>query len=140
MLTLPQIAKRTNRLRLEGARYVRIVDMKKGWDSLGRGWVACSSYSTHIIGPDGKPRPNENPNKYVTVFTFLDTKLHVIVSCSCADFTYRWETALHNKGAAEIEYSNGDWPSITNAAGKNAMCKHAIKLYEKIKPKLPSPK
>lgn len=139
MLTIYQIVKKANRLRLEGAKYVRITDMKKGYDSQGRGFVACASYSTHLIGEDGKPIKNPHPHKYVSVITFLDRKLNVQVSCSCADFLYRWEVALHNKGAAEIEYSNGAFPTMTNPAGKHATCKHLISLYNKIKAKLPPP-
>jgi hypothetical protein len=140
MLTLPQIVKKASRLRHEGAQYVRITDMKKGYDSLGRGYVASASYSTHLINSDGKPVRNGDPKKYVTVITFLDNKLHVLVSCSCADFTYRWETALHSKGAADIEYSNGDSPDTTNPTQRGACCKHLIKLYERIRPKLPAPR
>lgn len=140
MLTIQQIVKKANRLRLEGARYVRITDVKKGYDSQGRGFVAAASYSTHLIGEDGRPVANPHPHKYVSVITFLDTKLHVQVSCSCADFLYRWEVALHDKGAAEIEYSNGAYPTMTNPQGRHATCKHLISLYRKIEKKLPPPK
>ena len=140
MLTLPQIIRRTTRLRHEGAKYVRITDMKKGYDSKGRGYVACASYSTHIIGEDGRPHRNPDPQKYVTVFVFLDQQLHVQMSCSCADFTYRWETALHGKGAAEIEYSTGEYPLQTNPSMRAACCKHAVALFNKVGPKLPAPR
>lgn len=139
MLTIHQIAKKTSRLRIEGARYVRFTDTKKGYLKNGNGFIAAASYSTHVIGPDGRPKVNEQPSKYVTVIEFVDMKLHVHVSCSCADFTYRWEVALHNKGAAEIEFSNGEQPTTTNPSLKPAMCKHAYSLYMKIKPKLPQP-
>lgn len=140
MLTLPQIIKKTRRLQLMGAKYVRIKQVKKGWDSQGRGFIACSSYSTHIINQYGNPVKNENPKQYVTVFTFLDTKLHVLISCSCPDFLYRREVALTNKGAAEIEYSNGEQPTTTNPSLTANCCKHCVALYEKyiygkIKPK-----
>jgi hypothetical protein len=140
MLTIQQIVKKANRLRLEGAKYVRFTDIKKGYDSRGRGFVAGASYSTHLIGEDGRPVKNPHPHKYVTVITFRDQKLNVLVSCSCADFLYRWEVALHNKDAAEIEYSNGAYPTMTNPSGKHASCKHIIALYSKIKAKLPPPR
>ncbi|BAG41676.1 hypothetical protein [Ralstonia phage phiRSL1] len=139
-LTIHQIVKKTNRLRVEGSRYVRFIDLKKGFDSLGRGFIAGASYSTHIVGQDGRPHVNPNPHKYVTVITFLDQQLHVHVSCSCADMLYRWEVALTSKGAAEIEYSNGDLPTTTNPQLKVMCCKHVLALYTKIKPKLPAPK
>jgi len=146
MLTLPQIVKRVNKRRHESAKYVKIIHMKKGWDSLGRGYVASASYSTKIwdhykqkfvkntTGKGGKP------NRYVTVIIFLDTYLHVIVSCSCADFKYRWEVALNHKQAAEIEYSNGELPVIRNPTMKPAQCKHLVALFNKIKDQLPKPK
>jgi len=139
MLTIHQLAKKTTRLRKEGARFVRFTDTKKGYLSNGHAYVAVASFSTHVIGPDGRPRRNEQPTKYVTVFEFLDRKLHAKASCSCADFLYRWEVALHNKEAAEIEYSNGEWPSATNPTGQAGWCKHCEALYQKIKPKLPPP-
>lgn len=139
MLTIHQIAKKTTRLRKEGARYVRFTDIKKGYLSNGNGYIAGASYSTHIIGPDGRPVVNQAPNKYVTVIEFLDRRLHAKVSCSCSDFLYRWEVALNNKEAAEIEYSNGEWPSMTNPQGSARWCKHLQRLYDNIKAKLPSP-
>lgn len=140
MLTLPQIARRTNRLRQAGSRYVRFTDIKKGWDTLGRGFIAGASYSTHIINNYGIAVRNTDPTRYVTVITFLDTKLHVNISCSCGDFMYRTEWALWNKGAADIEYSNGEPPDITNPKYSPYCCKHLLALYNKIKSKLPSPK
>ncbi|QBQ74619.1 hypothetical protein BcepSauron_239 [Burkholderia phage BcepSauron] len=144
MLTLPQIAQRTSARRKESAKYVKITYQKRGWDSLGRGYVACASYSTKIWdpykrkyvrntrGPGGKPR------RYVTVIVFLDPRLHVAVSCSCPDFRYRWEVALNRKQAAEIEYSNGELPVIRNPRMTTSSCKHLFKLYETIKPQLPA--
>jgi hypothetical protein len=131
MLTLPQIVRRTNKFRKAGAKYVRILDVKKGYDSKGRGFIASSSYSTHIIGPDGRAYVNRNAQKYVTVITFLDKKLHVHVSCSCSDFLYRHEWVLAEKGAAEIEYSDGSPPDVTNPQHRVGQCKHLIALYEK---------
>ena len=146
MLTLPQIVKRVNKRRHESAKYVKIIHMKKGYDSLGRGFVASASYSTKVFdhyrqkfvknktGKDGKP------NRYVTVIIFLDTYLHVIVSCSCADFKYRWEVALNHKQAADIEYSNGELPVIRNPSMRPAQCKHLVALFNRIKDQLPKPK
>jgi hypothetical protein len=141
MLTLPQIAQRLNERRKQSAKYVRIIHVKKGWDSLGRGYVACASYSTKIW--DNYKRKfvlNKVRNRYVTVIVFLDTRLHVVVSCSCPDFKYRWEVALNHKQAAEIEYSNGELPVIRNPTMRATNCKHLYALYQKIKDELPKPK
>jgi hypothetical protein len=138
MLTLKQIVQKVDAFRKEGSRYVRIVQVKKGFDSLGRGFIAAASYSTHIIGPDGKPKVNRGPHRYVTVITFLDKKLHVQCSCSCDDQQYRWEVALAEKGAAEIEYSDGSMPNTTNPSRRAACCKHLRALYDqKLAGKIP---
>jgi len=139
MLTLSQIIKKTGPLRIEGSKYVVITGMKKGFDSLGRPFVAGASYTTHIIGPYGKPIVNKIRHRYVTVITFLDRQLNVLVSCSCDDAQYRTEYALHSKGAAEIEYSNGEYPSHTNPKLIPYCCKHVLGLYNKIKSQLPQP-
>lgn len=92
MLTLPQIIQRVNFRRKESAKYVRIIAQKRGWDSLGRGFVASASYSTHVWDPykqtyvKNTRGPNKKPTRYVTVVIFLDPRLHVTVSCSCPDF------------------------------------------------------
>ena len=137
MLTLHQLARKTNSLRIEGSRYVKFTDLKKGYLTNGHGYIAGSSYSTHIVGQDGKVKVNDHPSKYVTVIEFLDTKLHVKVGCSCPDFWARHEYALWNKGAADIEYSNGEYPEITNPTLKVSTCKHLFALYKKIQSKLP---
>jgi hypothetical protein len=138
MLTLKQIIRSTNEFRKEGSRYVRIVQVKKGYNTSGQGFIAAASYSTHIIGPDGKPHVNRGPHRYVTVITFLDKKLHVRVSCSCDDFQYRHEVALAEKGAADIEYSDGSMPTTTNPGMKTGQCKHLYALwYQKLAGKVP---
>lgn len=139
MLTIQQIARKTSRLRQEGARYVKITQVKKGYLTNGHGYIAGACYSTHTIGQDGKAHVNNEPSKYVTVIEFVDAQLHVKVSCSCGDFTFRYEWALWNRGASDIEYSNGDSPDTTNPSYKPAMCKHAYALFNKIKDKLPAP-
>jgi hypothetical protein len=146
MLTLPQIIRRVNKRRHESAKYVKIVHQKRGWDSLGRGFVASASYSTHVWDHyrqkfvKNKTGKGGRPNRYVTVIVFMDTYLHAIVSCSCADFKYRWEVALNHQQAADIEYSNGELPVIRNPQMRPAQCKHLVALYNKIKAELPRPK
>lgn len=106
--------------------------------------MACASYSTKIWDPfkrryvKNTRGPGGKPQRYVTVIVFLDPRLHVMVSCSCADFRYRWEVALNRKVAAEIEYSNGELPVIRNPSMRTSSCKHLFKLYETIKPHLPA--
>jgi hypothetical protein len=131
MLTLKQIIRKVDPFRREGARYVRILQVKKGYNSLGQGFIASSSYSTHVLDSYGKPHRNAQPDRYVTVITFLDRKLHVSCSCSCPDFKFMFETALSYKGAAEIEYSDGSPPDVKNPRYRTGQCKHLVALYEK---------
>ena len=44
--------------------------------------------------------------------------------------------ALHKKGAADIEYSNGQMPDITNPGLHVQQCKHLCALYFRIRNKL----
>lgn len=136
-LNIHQIVRRVNRRRRENAQYVRILQMKKGRTPNGLGFVACQSYSTHIINEHGRPVRQDTPHKYITMILFVDDKLNVKTSCSCYDYQFRWEWALWNRGASDIEYSNGDSPDITNPTYKYACCKHLYKLYLQIKGSLP---
>lgn len=135
-----QIAKKINNRRKANSVYVRILKMKKGYTPNGKGYVACQSYSSHVLDEYGRPVRTQDPNKYVTMMIFIDKKLNVKCSCSCPDFLYRWEVALVNKGAADVEYSNGEQPDITNPKKIPAACKHMYKLYLKILPHLPPAK
>lgn len=144
MLTLPQIYQRTDSRRKESAKYVRVVYQKRGWRKEdGRGFVACKSYSTKEWDPY-KQRYVKNPrikNRYVTVIVFLDMRLHVDISCSCADFRYRWDYALHVNRASDLDYAqpgpNGLYPKIRNPSLKTKSCKHLVKLFELIRDELP---
>lgn len=144
MLTMPQIYSRTDSRRKESAKYVRIIYQKRGWRKEdGRGFVACKSYSTKEWDPyRQKYVPNPRiKNRYVTVIVFLDQRLHVDASCSCADYRYRWDYALHVKRASDLEYAqpgpNGLYPKIRNPSLKTKSCKHLVKLWETILPEIP---
>jgi hypothetical protein len=136
-LTLKQMLKKTDGERHARAAFVKISKMKTGYLANGLGYVACQSYSTHNIGPDGRPVRKTTRNHHVTVYTFIDKKLHVHCACSCEDNTFRWEFANTQKNASEIEYSNGEPPSTTNPKLRVSLCKHMIALADKIRPKLP---
>jgi hypothetical protein len=144
MLTMPQIYARTDSRRKESAKYVRVVYQKRGWRSEdGRGFVACRSYSTKEWDPyRQKYVPNPRiKNRYTTVIVFLDQRLHVDASCSCADYRYRWDFALNQKRASDLEYAqpgpNGLYPKIRNPSLKTKSCKHLVKLWETILPEIP---
>lgn len=136
-LTLKQFMQRTDGDRKQRANYVKITGMKTGHLKSGLGYVACKSYSTHKVDANGKLVRTVSPNQHVTVITFIDAKLHVYAACSCEDNTFRWEWANANKGAAEIEYSNGEPPTTTNPKLRASLCKHMIALVRRVAPKLP---
>lgn len=137
MLTLKQLYSKTTPERKDRARYVRIVQTKIGHNKQGLGYVAARTYSRLKVGRDGRLVKNDDPQHYVTMITFLNKKLQCICSCSCGDTTFRWEVANSYKGAAEIEFSNGEPPLTTNPTFKVGLCKHLCALYAKIQPKLP---
>lgn len=69
-------------------------------------------------------------SKYATSIDFIDPKSHVRVSCSCPDFCFRFEYALHQQGAANIHFSNGESPGVRNPSLIAGCCKHVIKLAD----------
>lgn len=139
MLTFPQIIRKTSKLRKLNATYVKLTRLKVGYNRKGQAFIAAQSYSTHVFDPKKlKPVKSLNRTRYVTSVTFLNNKLQVRCSCSCPDFTYRAEYALSKRGAAEIEYSNGEAPVTTNPGLVPMCCKHLVAVYEHIKEKLPA--
>jgi len=90
---------------------------------------------THVIAQPSIPSVTTqtytpgHKDKYKTSVAFkrdVKGKLlkYVQVSCSCPDFMYTWEVALHNKGAAPIMYSNGEPPEERNPKELSGVCKH----------------
>lgn len=136
MLTLDQLYQRTTEDRKQRAQYVKLMQTKVGHTELGLGFIAARTYSTYKVNNQGQLVRNINPQHYVSMIVFLDRKLHVHVSCSCGDNCFRWETANSYKNAAEIEYSNGEAPNITNPRYNPGLCKHLTRLYESIRPRL----
>lgn len=138
MLNLKQLMARTDAERKQRAQYVKILKLKAGYTSHGQGFVSAQTYSRFKVDQSGKLVRNTEPTKYVSVIVFLNRKLQCKVACSCDDNMFRWEFANSEKGASEIEYSNGQPPVVTNPAYKPGLCKHLVALVEAIKPKLPS--
>lgn len=135
-LTIQYIIRRTDPERKADSAHVRILARKIGYTPAGFGFIAAQTQSTHTRRADGRLVRVTGKNKYVTVITILNNKMHAKVSCSCADFTYRWEVALEDRGAADIEYSNGDQPTMTNPVLVPACCKHLVALFNSVKTKL----
>jgi hypothetical protein len=135
-LSIQYIIRRTDPQRKADSANVRILARKVGYTPEGYGFIAAQTQSNYRRMPDGRLVRVTGNDKYVTVITILNKKMHAKVSCSCPDFTYRWEVALEDRGSADIEYSNGDAPTITNPVLVPACCKHLVALYESVKTKL----
>jgi hypothetical protein len=136
-MNLRQIIKKTQGERMDNSKFVRFSNLKAGYDKQGFAYIYAKSWSTHHYNEEGRVVKNLDRYKYVTYIKFLDQKLNVDVSCSCADFMFRWEYALNKKGAAEIYYSNGQPAVTTNPKSIAAPCKHLIAMARTIQDKVP---
>jgi hypothetical protein len=134
-MKLDQIVVKTFGQRMANATYVKILKFKAGRDKKGFAYAAAQTYSRQVVNVQGKIVPATDKNKYVSKFTFLDKKLNVKCTCSCPDFMFTFEWALARKGAADINFSNGDPPDDRNPGYRPGCCKHLIALRKLIKQK-----
>ena len=132
---MDQIIAKTMGHRREDARLVKVVQFKAGRDRNGFAYAAAQTYSTHRVNVHGKIIKAQDRSKYVSKIAFIDKKLNVKVLCSCNDFCFVWNWALHRKGAAELLFSTGDPPDQRNPTYRPGCCKHLIALRELIKKK-----
>lgn len=137
MLTIYQIFKKVNRLRVINAQYVKFIKVKKGRTKNGDGYIAAQCYTDKLEFRDGTVLTKRNPLRYITMLVFFDQALHCKVSCSCDDFKFRQSYVLDKNDAAEEDYSNGEPPDITNPNRIPYCCKHITALYLKIAKYLP---
>lgn len=134
-----ELYRRTSDERRYLAQFVRLKEMKSGRLEDGTAFVAAHSESMKRIDKHGflVPVPARDRKTYVSAIVFIDKKLNVKVGCSCLDNLFRWEYSNAKKGAADIYYSNGQPPNMTNPMLKVSLCKHLAALYLKIAHKLP---
>ena len=132
MLTFNQIKALLPRIKLLNAKYTMVTNPRVGFDKKsGLPFFIAQTYSTKVYDPKLKtmvPNPRVN-ERYLTEIHTLDKKGHIELSCSCPDFLFRHEVALFDKDAAQVEYSNGDYPKITNPLLKPTCCKHCLSFY-----------
>ena len=69
--------------------------------------------------------------KYTSNIDFV-TRDKVMLSCTCPDFWATWEWALAHKGAADIQYGNGDPPDSRNPRYIAGCCKHLVKMTDSL--------
>ena len=113
--------------RKAAAAYVDIKATKVKKNRDGVPMVLCKTSSKTVIKKGGVAvrKPGGTASTYVTTVEVYP-KHQVIVGCSCEDFTYTWEVALNRRGAARIEYSNGEDPGEKNPSYVPGCCKHLI--------------
>ena len=132
MVTFNQIKKYLNPLKYKNSKYVQFKDVRVGFNDKNLTFFVARSSSPYIWDSRLKRKvtnPTRN-NTYTTTIEVLNKKGNVKLSCSCPDFLFRHEVALFTKDAAEIEYSNGDYPEMTNPLLQPSCCKHCLALYE----------
>lgn len=103
----------------------------------------AKTFSTKIyVRKNGVRVLVDKPKVLYDTFIFLKRyktrRSTIVLSCSCDDFKYRHEVALYKRGGAEIEYSNGMRPKITNPKYRFTCCKHCLRFYEYLSHRLPS--
>lgn len=126
-MTIEQILRNTPNERVLNSRKVVVKDFKEQRSKDGKLRAMATTFTS-----------GTSKDKYETSITSLKPatellRTYVKVSCSCPDFWATWEVALHNRGAANIVYSNGEAPDIRNPGEIPGMCKHIVALFNIIK-------
>jgi hypothetical protein len=132
-MTARQILAKTPRSRRDAAIFTRVKEAKK--TKKGESILFMAKTIT-TKKPSGDRKTPPEPYTYVSTIE-VNKKGQAIVSCSCDDFMYTWEYTLKQKGAARIEYSNGESSKDRNPQQIPGCCKHLYgfmtKLIEKDK-------
>lgn len=129
-MTARQLLAKTPRSRRDAAIFTRVKEAKKG--KKGDNILFMAKTITTRKATGDKKTPPE-PYTYVsTVEVLAKPKGAVIVSCSCDDFLYTWEYTLKRKGAARIEYSNGESSKDRNPQQIPGCCKHLYGFMTKL--------
>lgn len=126
---MKQIISKSGPARKAAALFVDILQTKVKKSKAGNPLVVCKTRSSTTS--QGKAKPKGSSNTYVSTIEVLPSS-KVIVSCSCQDFMYTWEVALSLKGAARIEYSNGDQPNEKNPRNVPGACKHLVAIGQSL--------
>ena len=137
MLTVKQMLKITPKNIHTNAEYVRIQRVIRGWNkkTTNPALRFQTVYSTHDHTGKKKNYAPEIHQSYVEGLMGTDTPIglkYVRVSCTCPYFKFYCEAALHKYAAADIIYSNGERPIITNPRMLPMVCKHLVKVLERI--------
>lgn len=127
-LSIQKLLSVTDTLRKRGARNVIIKGFK--WLMTKNGLIVAKA----VITSETR-RGQLTHETWVTFLTdktrqSIAPKSKVMVQCSCEDYTYTWEYANAEYGAARIFYCNGEPPDEKNPKHSPGLCKHAYRLCE----------
>ncbi len=131
-MTLKQLQLYTTRDRALLSREVQVTGIqKKMIKPAQRRKVIATTFSP--FNPKTGARISKPPRYKTEIESLAEenkpiSKSYVRVSCSCGDWWSHWEYAVNKKGAAEIKYSNGEPPVVTNPSMIPGMCKHLYAL------------
>ncbi len=135
-LSLRELIKASDPLRMERANYVVHVKTPKRLKTpKGLPAVEAVAWYEDLL----RPNSTEAKTEYKVQVVGLDSQTlpicrqkRVLVSCSCADWVYRWEYANAVHGATRVIYGNGQAPRMTNAGNAYGLCKHTLGLADLI--------
>lgn len=137
MITIKQILKATPKNIHTNAKYVHISKVKRGWNkkTTNPALRYTTVFSTHDSKGNKKQYKPEVHQTYVEGLMGTEAPIgakYVRVSCTCPFFKFYCEAALHKHGAADIVYSNGEKPAVTNPGMIPMGCKHLVVVLENI--------
>ena len=125
-LSLKQIVRATppyykNKVKDVVIKALKPATTKGGMPAIRAKTMSLDSKSRHVYDTTVVGKEKDIP---------VSQQKHVLLSCSCENFTYTWEYALHHWGSAVIKYSNGEPASMTNPGNQPGMCKHLCALVK----------
>ncbi len=145
MLTLDYILRLTDpRRKWKAANLVKILQAKQGITEDPQfgpvPYFAAKTQSVKEQMPNGNIIKLTHSPKYLSMFTIIPDrkkrKVFVKADCSCFDFRYRWDYALHAKDGSDLLQAIDQPPVIRNPQMKTAMCKHLVLVATRLRPQL----
>lgn len=118
-----ELVKKTAKLQIKNSKYVSITSVKRNTKK------PLIKFTTVTKEPGQQPRTHvqriyaTDPNYKGPLYLCSSIR----VTCSCGDHLFRAEVALSYRNAADIIYSNGNFPIETNPTLKPQVCKHILK-------------
>lgn len=145
MLTLDYLLRLTDpRRKWKADNLVKILQIKSGITEDPQfgpvPYFAAKTKSNKEQLPNGNIIQLTHSPKYLTMFTIIPdrkkNKIFVKADCSCFDFRYRWDWVLSQKDASDRLQAIDQAPNITNPTHHLSLCKHLVKVAERMRPQL----